>query len=245
MRSNPHFKSLWCVWAGFAASSATGASNSRTCPTRYPPSKVNRARRLDWRGGQRRSARDLGDRAAVGARRRAASARARQGDARARSARTRLHGALAAARDGDDRRRRLVRRRARRAGRRVSCTCTLGYASARSRISRQPPLRRRAEHRRPPRRRPALRRARHLGDAAGQRLRPSHARPALLAACEVDGRQPWFVVDVEVRQVFSHCGKAFVRSRLWQPETWPDPRGVRSPSRSIAEAVAEEERRAT
>jgi predicted pyridoxine 5'-phosphate oxidase superfamily flavin-nucleotide-binding protein len=57
--------------------------------------------------------------------------------------------------------------------------------------------------------------------------------PALLAACEVDGRQPWFVVDVEVSQVFSHCGKAFVRSGLWQPKTWPDPLAVRSPSRSI------------
>ena len=66
--------------------------------------------------------------------------------------------------------------------------------------------------------------------------------PALLAACEVDGRRPWFVVDVEVRQVFSHCGKAFVRSHLWQPETWPDPLQVRSPSRSIA-GLAEEEQR--
>jgi uncharacterized protein len=66
--------------------------------------------------------------------------------------------------------------------------------------------------------------------------------PALLARCEVDGRPPWFVVDVEVRQVFSHCGKAFVRGHLWEPGTWPDPRDVRSPSRSIA-GVAEEERR--
>jgi uncharacterized protein len=66
--------------------------------------------------------------------------------------------------------------------------------------------------------------------------------PELLAPCEVDGRRPWFVVDVEVQQVFSHCGKAFVRSHLWQPETWPDPLAVRSPSRSIA-GVAEEERR--
>ena len=35
----------------------------------------------------------------------------------------------------------------------------------------------------------------------------------LLESCAVDGRRPWFVADVEVRQVFSHCGKAFVRSR--------------------------------
>jgi PPOX class probable FMN-dependent enzyme len=66
--------------------------------------------------------------------------------------------------------------------------------------------------------------------------------PALLAACEVDGRQPWFVVDVAVCQVFSHCGKAFVRSRLWQPESWPDPLAVRSPSRSIAGLAKDEGR---
>jgi uncharacterized protein len=66
--------------------------------------------------------------------------------------------------------------------------------------------------------------------------------PQLLAACEVDGRRPWFVADVAVRQVFSHCGKAFVRSSLWQADSWPDPLDVRSPSRSIA-GIAEEERR--
>jgi uncharacterized protein len=58
--------------------------------------------------------------------------------------------------------------------------------------------------------------------------------PELLGACAVDGRRPWFVADVEVRQVFSHCGKAFLRGRMWSPETWPDPDAVRSPSRSIA-----------
>jgi hypothetical protein len=66
--------------------------------------------------------------------------------------------------------------------------------------------------------------------------------PELLAACAVDGRTPWFVADVEVRQVFSHCGKAFLRSRLWQTESWPEPDTIRSPSRTISE-TAEEERR--
>jgi PPOX class probable FMN-dependent enzyme len=67
--------------------------------------------------------------------------------------------------------------------------------------------------------------------------------PALLDACSVDGRRPWFVADVEVRQVFSHCGKAFLRGHVWQTETWPAPDTVRSPSRSIAEP-AETGRRA-
>jgi PPOX class probable FMN-dependent enzyme len=67
--------------------------------------------------------------------------------------------------------------------------------------------------------------------------------PELLAACAVDGRDPWFVADVEVRQVFSHCGKAFLRSHLWQPESWPEPDTVRSPSLTIAERAEQERRR--
>ena len=67
--------------------------------------------------------------------------------------------------------------------------------------------------------------------------------PELLEECAVDGRRPWFVADVEVRQVFSHCGKAFIRSHLWQSGTWPDPDAVSSPSNSISGLAAEERRR--
>jgi PPOX class probable FMN-dependent enzyme len=67
--------------------------------------------------------------------------------------------------------------------------------------------------------------------------------PELLETCAVDGRAPWFVTDVEIRQVFSHCGKAFLRSELWNAASWPDPDAVRSPSKSIAALAAEERRR--
>jgi PPOX class probable FMN-dependent enzyme len=33
--------------------------------------------------------------------------------------------------------------------------------------------------------------------------------------------RPVMAMIVEIEQVFSHCAKAFMRSRLWQPETWP------------------------
>jgi PPOX class probable FMN-dependent enzyme len=66
--------------------------------------------------------------------------------------------------------------------------------------------------------------------------------PDLLDATAVDGKRPWFVVDVEIRQVFSHCSKAFMRSHLWQPDTWPDPDEVTSPSTSISERAAEQGR---
>jgi uncharacterized protein len=35
------------------------------------------------------------------------------------------------------------------------------------------------------------------------------------------GRPPRLAIVVEVEQVFVHCAKALIRSRLWQPETWP------------------------
>jgi uncharacterized protein len=66
--------------------------------------------------------------------------------------------------------------------------------------------------------------------------------PELADACAVDGRRPWFVVDVEIRQVFSHCSKAFLRSGLWKPGDWPDTADVPSPSRTIAERAREEGR---
>jgi PPOX class probable FMN-dependent enzyme len=39
----------------------------------------------------------------------------------------------------------------------------------------------------------------------------------------VRGRRPVLAVLIEVRQIFFHCPKAFLRSRLWQPDSWePD-----------------------
>ena len=66
--------------------------------------------------------------------------------------------------------------------------------------------------------------------------------PALTAQFEVDGKPPWFVIDVEVQQVFSHCSKAFLRSHLWKPEHWPDPEQVRTPFRSVYQRAEAEGR---
>jgi PPOX class probable FMN-dependent enzyme len=66
--------------------------------------------------------------------------------------------------------------------------------------------------------------------------------PDLCALCAIDGKPPWFVIDVQVRQVFSHCSKAFLRSGLWNPGGWTDPAQVVSPSKTIAERASEEGR---
>jgi PPOX class probable FMN-dependent enzyme len=39
------------------------------------------------------------------------------------------------------------------------------------------------------------------------------------AAC---GKRPLIAIGVEVEEVFMHCGKASLRSNLWQPNRWPD-----------------------
>lgn len=44
-------------------------------------------------------------------------------------------------------------------------------------------------------------------------------------AMTVRGHRPVLALVVEVEQVFHHCAKAFLRSGLWQPETW-DPEAV-------------------
>jgi uncharacterized protein len=38
----------------------------------------------------------------------------------------------------------------------------------------------------------------------------------------VNGKLPNFVIVVEVERVLFHCSKCMVRSRLWEPEKWPD-----------------------
>jgi PPOX class probable FMN-dependent enzyme len=42
------------------------------------------------------------------------------------------------------------------------------------------------------------------------------------------GKAPRTAIVVEVEEVYTHCPKAFVRSRLWDPASWPDRAGLPS-----------------
>ncbi len=42
--------------------------------------------------------------------------------------------------------------------------------------------------------------------------------PQLLARCADERRTPKLVIRVAVREVYLHCAKAFMRSRLWEPD---------------------------
>jgi PPOX class probable FMN-dependent enzyme len=46
--------------------------------------------------------------------------------------------------------------------------------------------------------------------------------PALLERLAARGSSPQFVIRVTIRECFFHCAKAFIRSQLWHPETWPE-----------------------
>jgi uncharacterized protein len=37
----------------------------------------------------------------------------------------------------------------------------------------------------------------------------------------VRGHRPVLALLIEIDQIFFHCAKAFMRSQLWQPESWP------------------------
>ena len=49
----------------------------------------------------------------------------------------------------------------------------------------------------------------------------------------VNGKAPELAIVASVEQVFFHCAKCVIRSRLWQPEAWPDLAGLPS----LAEAL--------
>lgn len=43
----------------------------------------------------------------------------------------------------------------------------------------------------------------------------------LCASMHVNNRPAQAVLVVKVREVYMHCAKAFIRSKLWSPDTWP------------------------
>jgi PPOX class probable FMN-dependent enzyme len=46
--------------------------------------------------------------------------------------------------------------------------------------------------------------------------------PTLRERLAVEGKPPASVVVVTVKATYMHCAKAFMRSELWKPESWPD-----------------------
>ena len=45
--------------------------------------------------------------------------------------------------------------------------------------------------------------------------------PAFTDLFVQERQRPKLVIEVHVQEAYLHCAKAFMRSELWQPETWP------------------------
>ncbi|GAB2675445.1 pyridoxamine 5'-phosphate oxidase family protein [Saccharopolyspora gloriosae] len=58
--------------------------------------------------------------------------------------------------------------------------------------------------------------------------------PDVLARMRVDGRDAQFALIVEVEQVFFHCGRALLRSRLWDPDSQALAQEIPSPGEIAA-----------
>jgi hypothetical protein len=52
----------------------------------------------------------------------------------------------------------------------------------------------------------------------------------LLAALSPVGKPPRAAIVVRVEELYAHCPKAFIRSKLWQPATWPEADALPSPA---------------
>jgi PPOX class probable FMN-dependent enzyme len=52
------------------------------------------------------------------------------------------------------------------------------------------------------------------------------AVPELLERLTPVGKPPKSAIVVKAEEVYTHCPKAFVRSKLWDPDSWPDPAGL-------------------
>lgn len=55
-----------------------------------------------------------------------------------------------------------------------------------------------------------------------------HDDEALRRPFETRGKLPITVMRVAVEEVFLHCPKAFMRSKLWEPDAWPERTAVPS-----------------
>lgn len=50
-----------------------------------------------------------------------------------------------------------------------------------------------------------------------------HHDPDVLEGMAVGGKPALMYTRVRVQECFFHCGKALIRSKLWQPDTWGEP----------------------
>ncbi|KKO51819.1 pyridoxamine 5'-phosphate oxidase family protein [Paenibacillus sp. DMB20] len=62
----------------------------------------------------------------------------------------------------------------------------------------------------------------------------------ILDQLQVQGKKPWFGIGVKAEECFIHCAKAFLRSRVWEPDSWPAPSRLPKVSKILADHANQE-----
>ena len=68
---------------------------------------------------------------------------------------------------------------------------------------------------------------------------------ALRQRLSMQGKPARAVLEVKPTQVFFHCGKSLIRSRLWQHDQWPDRTGLASLAVALTEQIGTIDKAAT
>ncbi|MCA1493528.1 pyridoxamine 5'-phosphate oxidase family protein [Sinorhizobium alkalisoli] len=63
--------------------------------------------------------------------------------------------------------------------------------------------------------------------------------PDLMKSFEVDGKHPRSVVVVTIGEVYFQCARALLRSQLWNPERFADPKSLPTPGALLKAAKAD------
>ncbi|MGB8398527.1 pyridoxamine 5'-phosphate oxidase family protein [Bradyrhizobium sp.] len=59
--------------------------------------------------------------------------------------------------------------------------------------------------------------------------------PELLASFAIEGKAPRTVVVITVAEIYFQCARAIVRSDLWNPDRWVDPKSLPTPGQILAD----------
>jgi hypothetical protein len=61
--------------------------------------------------------------------------------------------------------------------------------------------------------------------------------PEVLDAAALDDRPPKVAIVIAVEEAYIHCAKALRRSRLWEPEAWPDTSAMARPAAMLKDHI--------
>lgn len=61
--------------------------------------------------------------------------------------------------------------------------------------------------------------------------------PELLGRLAMQGREPKVAIVVEIDEAYAHCARSMLRSKIWEPGTWPDPDTVPTLAAMMAEQL--------